>query len=66
MVYIVGDSVEADCKGALDAGLKAILYAPMMQESQESLFGEEITAIHHMDQLLEHLGMPKHSFDLAA
>jgi beta-phosphoglucomutase-like phosphatase (HAD superfamily) len=56
MVHMVGDSADSDIKGALDAGLSAILYSPIAQESQRLLFGEEVPVVRHMGQLLEHLG----------
>ena len=49
---MVGDSVDADIKGALDAGLGAVLYSPLVaQESgqRDRLFGEvEVPVIHHI------------------
>jgi FMN phosphatase YigB (HAD superfamily) len=57
--YMVGDSVEADIKGALDAGLSAVLYSPGAKESRKLLFGEDVLVIQHMNQLLEHLGVSK-------
>ncbi|KAI1858433.1 uncharacterized protein JN550_012643 [Neoarthrinium moseri] len=39
---MVGDSVESDVRGALDVGMDAILYAPLAQESQRLLFGQEV------------------------
>lgn len=56
MIYMVGDSVDADVRGALDARLGVILYSPMAQESHRLLFGENVPIISHMGQLLEHLG----------
>lgn len=55
--HMVGDSEESDIKGALGAGLNAVLYAPLAQESQRLLFGEEVPVIREMGQLLEHLGI---------
>ncbi|KAF5532025.1 hypothetical protein FMEXI_12680 [Fusarium mexicanum] len=51
-VYMVGDSVEADIKGAFDAGITPILYSPASESSLEVLFGREIPVIRHFDQLL--------------
>jgi FMN phosphatase YigB (HAD superfamily) len=56
-VYMVGDSPEADIQGALNAGLRPILYSPTIQEPKVCLFGEEIPVISHMGQLLQHLGI---------
>lgn len=39
MVYMIGDSADSDIKGALDAGLNAILYSPLAQMSRLSLYG---------------------------
>ncbi|KAI1872624.1 hypothetical protein JX265_005504 [Neoarthrinium moseri] len=39
---MVGDSVESDVRGALDVGMDAMLYAPLAQESQRLLFGQEV------------------------
>jgi hypothetical protein len=47
----------------LDAGLSAILYSPIAQESQRLLFGEEVPVIRHMGQLLEHLGITNPRFE---
>jgi HAD superfamily hydrolase (TIGR01549 family) len=57
MTYMVGDSVDSDIKGALNAGLSAILYSPMGQESKRLLFGEEVPVIRHIGQLNENLGI---------
>jgi FMN phosphatase YigB (HAD superfamily) len=63
MMHMVGDSADSDIKGALDAGLSAILYSPIAQESQRLLFGEEVPVIRHMGQLLEHLGITNPRFE---
>lgn len=57
MIHMVGDSVDSDIKGALDAGLSPVLYSPEAQESQRLLFGVKVPVIRHIGQLLEHLGM---------
>src|SRR5579862_8638622 len=57
MIHMVGDSVDLDIKGALNAGLSAILYSPIARESQRPLFGKVVPVIRHMGQLLEHLGI---------
>ena len=55
---MVGDSADSDIKRALDAGLRAVLYSPLAQESgQRRLFGADVPVIHHMGQLLELLGI---------
>ncbi|RYP47036.1 hypothetical protein DL768_006831 [Monosporascus sp. mg162] len=55
--YMVGDSVDSDISGALNAGLKPILYSPQAQTTQCLLFEREVPIIRQMDQLLEHLGI---------
>ncbi|KAG5765315.1 hypothetical protein H9Q72_006612 [Fusarium xylarioides] len=50
-VYMVGDSVEADVKGALDAKITPILYSPTSNKSSEVFYGREISVIRHFDQL---------------
>ncbi|KAL2851555.1 HAD-like domain-containing protein [Aspergillus pseudoustus] len=50
--FIVGDSVESDIRGGLDAGLKTILYTPSAQDSQRLLFGVQVPVIRHMSELL--------------
>lgn len=57
MVHMVGDSVDADIKGALDAGLSPNLNSPVRRESHGLLFGEKVSIISYMGQLLEHLGI---------
>jgi FMN phosphatase YigB (HAD superfamily) len=36
---MVGASIESDIRGAIDAGINQILYYPVAQDSQQSLFG---------------------------
>ncbi|KAI8712233.1 hypothetical protein NCS52_01321000 [Fusarium sp. LHS14.1] len=57
-IIMVGDSADSDIKGALDVQLTAIMYSPTTQESERLLFGQQVPVIHHMTQLLEHLGIP--------
>lgn len=54
---MVGDNIECDIKGAIDAGLKAVWYSPGMNQSKKLLFGEDVPVIQSMDQLLWHLGV---------
>ncbi|KAI1012478.1 hypothetical protein LB504_008478 [Fusarium proliferatum] len=49
--YMVGDSVDADIKGALDAKITPVLYSPASSSSLEILLGREITVIRQFDQL---------------
>ncbi|KAH8912842.1 HAD-like protein [Coniochaeta sp. PMI_546] len=60
---MVGDSIESDIKGALGAGLSAILYSPTARESRRVLFGREVPVIQEMHQLTVHLGISSHRFD---
>ncbi|KAI1018502.1 hypothetical protein LB503_005588 [Fusarium chuoi] len=49
--YMVGDSVKADIKGALDAKITPILHYPASNSSLKVLFGREIPVIRQFDQL---------------
>ncbi|KAF5578265.1 hypothetical protein FPCIR_11668 [Fusarium pseudocircinatum] len=49
--FMVGDSVEADIKGALDAKITPILYSPSSNSSFKMFFGQEISVICQFDQL---------------
>ena len=60
VMLMVGDSANSDVKGALDAGMSAVLYSPVAHESRRLLFGVEVPVIRHMGQLLEHLGHEQH------
>ncbi|KAF8855546.1 hypothetical protein BDZ45DRAFT_746296 [Acephala macrosclerotiorum] len=62
-IHMVGDSADSDIKGALNAGLSAILYSPIAQESQRFLFGTKAPVIHYVGQLLEHLGIAIPGFE---
>jgi hypothetical protein len=57
---MVGDDADSDIKGALDSQLSAIMYSPMAQTSQMG----KVPIIHHMSQLLGHLGITNHQFKL--
>ncbi|KAM5349589.1 hypothetical protein ACJ41O_006094 [Fusarium nematophilum] len=61
--YMVGDSADADIKGALDAQLAAIMYSPTARDSQRLLFGQQIPVIRHMSQLLGHFGIISRRFE---
>ncbi|POR35134.1 Uncharacterized protein TPAR_04682 [Tolypocladium paradoxum] len=61
--HMVGDSADSDIRGALDAGLSAILYSPMAQESQSLLFGAQVPVSRRMSQLLEHLSISNPRFE---
>lgn len=58
--YMVGDSPEADIQGALNAGLRPVLYDPHGREGdsqQRLLFGRQVPVIRHMSQILELVGI---------
>ncbi|KAF4957450.1 hypothetical protein FGADI_3086 [Fusarium gaditjirri] len=49
--YMIGDCVEADMKGAADAGITPILYSPSSNTSWEMVSGKMILVIRHFDEL---------------
>ncbi|KAF9764570.1 hypothetical protein IL306_002788 [Fusarium sp. DS 682] len=49
--YMVGDSVECDTKGAIDADMVPILYDSCSKGSSQTLFGEQVAAIRSFDEL---------------
>ncbi|KAK6227630.1 had-superfamily subfamily variant 1 [Colletotrichum tabaci] len=56
--YMIGDSVDSDIKGGLDAGLKTIMYSPTATDSTRLLFGTLVPVVRSMSQLptlLNHL-----------
>ncbi|KAF5972020.1 had-superfamily protein [Fusarium coicis] len=55
--YMVGDSIESDIRGALEAQLTAVLYSPLSHDTVQHLFGQDIPVIKHMSHLLSHLGI---------
>ncbi|KAF5571055.1 hypothetical protein FPHYL_714 [Fusarium phyllophilum] len=59
--YMVGDSVKADVKGALDAKITPILYSPSSNTSLTVLFGREISVLCQSDQLPMILELPSDS-----
>jgi len=48
---MIGDSVEADIKGAVNAKIMPILYSPSSNTSMEELCGKTIPVIRQFDQL---------------
>lgn len=52
-VWMVGDDLEADVKGALGAGLKAVLYDEGGQRGRRVVDGDEVEVIGRMEELLE-------------
>ncbi|RBR14506.1 hypothetical protein FVER53590_27576 [Fusarium verticillioides] len=59
---MVGDSIESDIRGALEAQLTAVLYSPLSHDTVQHLFGQDIPVIKHMSHLLSHLGIPTPRF----
>ena len=47
---MIGDSLEADVRGALDFGIKAIYFNPLKAEKPEDIEWE----IHQLEELLQH------------
>ncbi|KAK7955732.1 uncharacterized protein PG986_004954 [Apiospora aurea] len=56
--YMVGDSASSDIEGALDAGMRPVLYSPLDQGSERLIIKQNVPVVHHMSQLLEHVGIP--------
>jgi putative hydrolase of the HAD superfamily len=50
--YMVGDSAEADIKGAIDVGLRPVLYEPGAQGRERRLFGRRVPLITRIPELL--------------
>ncbi|KAF5264470.1 hypothetical protein FOXYS1_4756 [Fusarium oxysporum] len=61
--YMVGDSIESDIRGALEAQLTAVLYLPLSRDTVQHLFGQDVPIINHMSHLLIHLGISIPRFD---
>ncbi|KAF9772832.1 hypothetical protein IL306_009431 [Fusarium sp. DS 682] len=61
--YVVGDSINSDIRGALDAQHAAILYSPLSQDNFQHLSGQPVPVIIHMSYLLGHLDISNPSFD---
>ncbi|KAM0347593.1 hypothetical protein ACHAPU_004605 [Fusarium lateritium] len=55
--HMIGDSVDSDMKGGIDAQLAPILYSPETLVSQQTLFEQQVPIIHHMPELLGHFGI---------
>ncbi|KAF9873008.1 had-superfamily subfamily variant 1 [Colletotrichum karsti] len=53
--YVVGDDVESDIKGGIDAGLNTILYSPLSRDSTRELYGRTVPVVQSMAQLPGHL-----------
>jgi putative hydrolase of the HAD superfamily len=55
--YMVGDSIDSDIRGGMDASINTILYDPLAQDSERCLFGVQVPVMQHMGQLLGHFGL---------
>ncbi|KAK0108286.1 hypothetical protein ONS95_003102 [Cadophora gregata] len=56
-VWMVGDDVEADVKGALGVGFKAVLYEDGVEKGSKMVDGKQVDIIGRMHELLELLGL---------
>jgi ribonucleotide monophosphatase NagD (HAD superfamily) len=54
---MVGDTIDSDIKGALNAHLVPILYSPTAQESQLLLLEQNTPVIRYMAEPLDTLGI---------
>lgn len=59
--YMVGDSIESDIKGGLNAGLTVVLYSPTASDSTRFLFDTQVPVIRYLIRLLDqlHITAPK-------
>lgn len=55
--YMVGDSVESDIRGAIDAGICPILYDPLTEASSRYFLGRYIPVIRSMDGVMDVLNL---------
>lgn len=60
---VVGDSLDADVRGALNAGINAVLYSPVSKEGEMDVDGIRVKVIKKMSELLEHLGIIVPTFE---
>lgn len=56
-MIMVGDSIESDINGALNAGISPILYCPFTKQDQTLFQGSQVPTIRHMSSLLDVLGI---------
>jgi putative hydrolase of the HAD superfamily len=63
--YMIGDSIDTDIRGALDAGLRTILYAPVAPDSERDVSGVRVPIIHHFSEILAHFGVAEPRFKLS-
>ncbi|KAH6685805.1 HAD-like domain-containing protein [Plectosphaerella plurivora] len=61
-MIMVGDSIESDIKGALNAGISPSLYCPFAKQDQTLIQGTQVPTIQHMSRLQTLLGVPQPSF----
>lgn len=59
---MVGDDIKSDIEGALNNGIDAVLYNPISRERKIKVAGVIIPVIHHMKELLSHLGLEETAF----
>ncbi|MFT7184182.1 MAG: HAD superfamily hydrolase (TIGR01549 family) [Oceanicoccus sp.] len=60
--FMVGDSVKSDIVGALENGLDAVLYDPRSEKDEREINGVRVRVIHHIKELLSHLGIEGPNF----
>jgi putative hydrolase of the HAD superfamily len=60
-MIMVGDSIESDIRGALDAGISPVLYSPLAEQDETLIPGTQVPTIHHMSHLLNLLGLSQSS-----
>ena len=54
---MIGDNLRNDIEGALEFGIQALYYSPNSTEESIQVCGIEVPVIHHMEQVLTHLGI---------
>jgi len=55
--FMVGDSPDADIKGAIEAGMRPVWYSPTAVDSQAFMFDHQVPIVQHMSQLLDLLDL---------
>jgi putative hydrolase of the HAD superfamily len=63
--YMVGDSIDTDIRGGIDAGLRTILFAPVAPDSERDVSGVRVPIIHRMSEILAHFGVAEPRFELS-
>lgn len=59
---LVGNDIKSDIEGALDYGLKAVLYSPILKDSETLVRSVKVPIIHYMKELLKHLDIQELAF----